>query len=304
MLPLSRRLALAGLPLAALATAARPLRAQGTPAELRFGMISVENERDAIARLQGFQAYLTQRMGMPVRVFRGTDYAAVVEALRAGHAEFAYLGPASYALARRVMGERIAPIFRYVDNQGLQGYHSVVIVKADGPYRAVADLKGRSIGWADPNSTSGFQFPSYFLRKQGFDPATHFARTGFAGSHEQNVIAVLNGTFDCGAIAYSNERRNTFQRMEEKGMIPAGQIRVIWTSPLIPNSPVVLRQDLPEALKTRLTEALAAMPEADAEAFRAMSSGARGLAPAKHEDYLDVVAVVEENQQARRQRRS
>jgi phosphonate transport system substrate-binding protein len=272
--------------------------------EVRFGMISVENERDAIARLQGLQAYMSRELRTNFRVFRGSDYAAVVEAMRAGHSELGYLGPASYGLARRVMGERIAPIFRYIDNEGLEGYHSVMLVKADSPFQQVQDLRGKTLGFSDPNSTSGFQVPGWFLRRQGMDPASFFARTGFTGSHEQGVMAVINGTFDAAVVAYSNERRNTFQRMAEKGMIPSGAVRVVWKSPLIPNSPIVIRKDLPAALQREVVAAFAALPERDPQAFRDMSSDARGLAVAKHEDYLDIVAIIEENAARRRERRS
>ena len=296
-------LMLSGLPL--LATKAQ---AQGDwrqqIREVRFGMISVENERDAIARLQGLQTYMARELRAPFRVFRGSDYAAVVEAMRAGHSEIAYLGPASYGLARRVMGERIAPIFRYIDNEGMEGYYSAMIVKADSPIRQLADMRGKTLGFSDPNSTSGFQVPGWFLRRQGMDPATFFSRTGFTGSHEQGVMAVINGTFDAAVLAYSNERRNTFQRMVEKGMIPDGAVRVIWTSPLIPNSPIVMRMDLPVALREEAVAAFAALPERDPQAFRDMSSNARGIAPAKHEDYLDIVAILEENATRRRERRS
>jgi phosphonate transport system substrate-binding protein len=272
--------------------------------EVRFGMISVENERDAIARLQGLQAYMSRELRTNFRVFRGSDYAAVVEAMRAGHSELGYLGPASYGLARRVMGERIAPIFRYIDNEGLEGYHSVMIVKADSPLRQLEDMRGKTLGFSDPNSTSGFQVPGWFLRRQGMDPTTYFSRTGFTGSHEQGVMAVINGTFDAAVISYSNERRNTFQRMAEKGMIPEGAIRVIWKSPLIPNAPIVMRMDLPEAFRSEAIATFAAMPQRDPQAFRDMSSDARGLAVARHEDYLDIVAIIEENAARRRERRS
>jgi phosphonate transport system substrate-binding protein len=296
-------LMLSGLPL--LATKAQ---AQGDwrqqIREVRFGMISVENERDAIARLQGLQTYMARELRAPFRVFRGSDYAAVVEAMRAGHSEIAYLGPASYGLARRVMGERIAPIFRYIDNEGMEGYYSAMIVKADSSIRQLADMRGKTLGFSDPNSTSGFQVPGWFLRRQGMDPATFFSRTGFTGSHEQGVMAVINGTFDAAVLAYSNERRNTFQRMVEKGMIPDGAVRVIWTSPLIPNSPIVMRMDLPVALREEAVAAFAALPERDPQAFRDMSSNARGIAPAKHEDYLDIVAILEDNAARRRERRS
>ncbi len=302
---LARRTALA-LPALALLPRAAAAQAdwRASLREVRFGMISVENERDAIARLQGLQAYMTQALGVPFRVFRGSDYAAVVEAMRSGHAELAYLGPASYGLARRVMGERVAPIFRYLDNAGLEGYHSVMIVKADSPVQRLEEMRGRSLAFSDPNSTSGFQVPGWFLRRQGMDPAAFFSRTGFSGSHEQGVMAVINGTYDAAVVAYSNEERNTFQRMAEKGMIPAGAVRVIWRSPLIPNSPVVIRMDLPEAFRRDVVAAFAALPERDAQAFRDMSSNARGLVPAKHEDYLDIMAILEENAARRRERRS
>jgi phosphonate transport system substrate-binding protein len=247
---------------------------------------------------------MARELRSPFRVFRGSDYAAVVEALRAGHSELAYLGPASYGLARRVMGERITPIFRYIDNEGMEGYHSVMIVRTDSPIRTLEDMRGKTLGFSDPNSTSGFQVPGWFLRRQGMDPASYFSRTGFTGSHEQGVMTVINGTFDSAVLSYSNERRNTFQRMAEKGMIPEGAVRVIWKSPLIPNAPIVMRTDLPESFRQEAIAAFAAMPQRDPQAFRDMTSDARGLAPAKHEDYLDIVAILEENAARRRERRS
>jgi phosphonate transport system substrate-binding protein len=270
--------------------------------ELRLGISSAENERDAIQRQQPFQDYIQRSLGVPLRVFRATDYAGVVEALRSSNIEFARIGPANYALARRVMGDRIIPFGRDRDNEGETGYYSVAFVKADSPYRRLEDLRGRSFAFADPNSTSGFAFPAYFMRKAGFVPEQHFSRTGFSGSHEQSVIAVLNGTYDAAATFWSNERHGNIQRMTEKGMIPPGATRVIWTSPLIPNSPWVMRADLPEDLRRDWSEAVFAMPERDPAAFRVAASNATGVAPTRHEDYLDVIAVVEENLARRRSR--
>lgn len=291
---------------AAAAILARPALAQADWRqqfrELRLGISSAENERDAIARQQPFQDYIQRTLGVPLRVFRATDYAGVVEAMRANQIEFARIGPANYALARRVMGDRVIPFGRDRDNEGETGYYSVAFVKADSPFRRIEDLRGRSFAFADPNSTSGFAFPSYFLRRAGFDPASFFGRTGFSGSHEQSVIAVLNGTYDGAATFWSNERRGNIQRMEEKGMIAAGSTRIIWTSPIIPNSPWVMRADLPEGLRNDWRDAVFAMPERDPAAFAVAASGAVGVAPTRHEDYLDVIAVVEENLARRRQR--
>ncbi|WP_376094909.1 phosphate/phosphite/phosphonate ABC transporter substrate-binding protein [Roseomonas sp. CCTCC AB2023176] len=301
---MTTRRALLALPLLATPTI---LRAQGTDwrgsfRELRLGISSAENERDAIARQQPFAEYMRRKLGVPLRVFRATDYAGVVEALRSDQIEFARIGPANYALAHRVMGNRVAPFAKDIGDDGRTGYDSVVFVKADTPYRSLQDLRGKSFAFADPNSTSGFAFPSYFLRRAGFDPASHFSRTGFSGSHEQSVIAVLNGTYDAGATFWNSPTRGNIQRMEEKGMIPSGSTRIIWTSPEIPNSPWVLRTALPESLRRDWIAAVMALPTEDPDAFKVAASDARGIAPARHEDYLDVIAVVEENQARRRQR--
>lgn len=302
---IARRIAL-GLP--ALVLLARPAFAQaGWRAqfrELRMGVSSAENERDAISRQQPFAAYMERKLGVPLRVFRATDYAGVVEALRSDNIEFARIGPANYALARRVMGDRIVAFAKDIGDDGRTGYNSVAFVKADSPAQRLEDLRGKSFAFADPNSTSGFAFPSYFMRRAGIDPATFFSRTGFSGSHEQSVIAVLNGTYDAGATFWNSPTRGNIQRMVEKNMIPAGSTRIIWTSPEIPNSPWVLRTALPEDLKRDWTQAVMALPTEDPAAFRVAASSARGIAPATHEDYLDVIEVVEENQARRRNRAS
>lgn len=299
---LTRRLALS-LPLAVLA---RPALAQADwrsqYRELRLGISSAENERDAISRQQPFATYVERKLGVPLRVYRATDYAGVVEAMRSNNIEFARIGPANYALARRVMGDRVVAFAKDIGDDDRTGYNSVAFVKADSPYQRIEDLRGKSFAFADPNSTSGFAFPSYFLRRGGFDPATYFSRTGFSGSHEQSVVAVLNGTYDAGATFWNSATRGNIQRMEEKGMIPAGSARIIWTSPEIPNSPWVLRTALPEALKRDWIAAVMALPTEDPAAFRVAASDARGIAPATHADYLDVIAVVEENQARRRNR--
>lgn len=304
---LRRRLALAAaLAMAALATL--PAKAEDWRKqypELRFGISSSENEKDAVARYEPFAAYLSRKLGVPVKITRGTDYAAVVEALRSSNAEFATFGPASYALARKVMGDRVRPVAVTQDANGATGYHSVIAVRADSPYHSLQDLKGKSLAYADPNSTSGYAVPVYFMKKSGIDPDTFFSTTAFSGSHELGIIALLNGTFDAAATHWTNAEDGNIQRMQEKGMIPKDSVRIIWTSDLIPDSPWVVRTDLPQELQDAFTEALFAFPKEDPAAQKQLSDGKwASFAPAKHEDYLDIIAVTEMNAAERRRRGS
>ena len=270
--------------------------------ELNIGISSGENEADAIARNQPYAAYLSEKLGVPVNVVRGTDYAAVIEAMRAEQIQFASIGPANYALARKVMGDLVTPVAVSRDKEGALGYYSVIAVRADSAYQTIADIKGVSFAFADPNSTSGYAVPSYYLSTELNTTADdYFGEVAFSGGHEQSVVALVNGTFEAVATHQTNDHAGNIPRMVEKGMIPAGSTRVIWQSPLIPNSPVVMRTDLPEDLKKAFTDAIFAFAEEDPEAFNQLHSGnSKGYAPATHEDYLDVIAITEYNAEQRK----
>jgi phosphonate transport system substrate-binding protein len=197
----ARRVTIASFIAGALLVAAVPARADWHDQykELNFGISSSENERDAVARYDKFAAYMTKKLGVPVHILWGTDYAAVIEALHSSKIQFATIGAANYALGRKVMGDKITAVATSEDNFGSTGYHSVIVVKTDSPYQKIDDLKGKVLAWADPNSTSGYAVPLYFMKKDGIDPSSFFSKTPFSGSHELGVVGVVNGTFDAAA---------------------------------------------------------------------------------------------------------
>src|ERR1700758_5623169 len=65
------------------------------------------------------------------RFDRPRDYAEVIEALRSSKIQFARIGAANYALGRKVMGDKIAPVGLDETQDGSTGYYSVIVVKAD-----------------------------------------------------------------------------------------------------------------------------------------------------------------------------
>jgi phosphate/phosphite/phosphonate ABC transporter binding protein len=155
----------------------RPRQAEGSDwrgsfPELNIGVISSENEADRVARHQRFLAYMERTLRMKLRMHNATDYAGTIEGLKARKLEFARFGPASYAQAWLVTGGKVEPLAVQTDRDGFAGYHSVIVVGTDSAHRSVDDLKGKSLAFADPNSTSGYIAPRYFLKEAGFDPAT------------------------------------------------------------------------------------------------------------------------------------
>jgi len=302
MLTLTRRGLVAALVSLALVSPAFSQDWREEYPELTIGISSSENETDAIARNQPYADYLSRELGVPVNIVRGTDYAAVIEAMRSGHVQVASVGPAAYALARKIMGEDIAPVAVTLDNEGNLGYHSILAVRADSDYQSIEDVKGASFAFADPNSTSGYAVPSYYLATElNTSVNDYFSEVAFSGGHQQSVMALVNGTFDVVATHWRNEEAGNIQTMENNGLIEKGLTRIIWTSPVIPNTPVMMLTTLPQALQDEFRTVLMAFPEKDPKGFAEYTRGtSSGYVAATHDDYLDVVAITEFNAEQRR----
>ncbi|MDX5402972.1 MAG: phosphonate ABC transporter substrate-binding protein [Rhodobacterales bacterium] len=283
-----------------IALAAVPALAQDWKADykvVKFGILSGENESDRIARYTPFQEYLEARLGVEVEIFTAGNYDGVIQALAAGQIEFSFLGSSAYAAAYTETNGGVIPLLTSIQEDDSTGYFSVIVVRCDGPYKTIEDLQGKTLAFADPDSTSGYAVPLYNLVHQGYDPATYFAATPFSGSHEAGVQGVVNGQFDAAATYINNEKNGIPQRMETKGMIKEGEICWIWTSPEITSGPFTARANLPQGLIDEMKAAVMAAPTAAPEAFTQMTgaedSTAKGYVEVNHDRYQWIIDMRE-----------
>ena len=130
------------------------------------------------------------------------------------------------------------------------------MVRTDSRFKTLADLQGSTIAWIDPNSAAGYLFPRATLRKAGFDPEKFFGKQVFAGGHDKSVAAVKAGTCDVG-FAFDDMVNKT---AITAGIIKNGDLKVIWQSNAIPNSPIAVRNELPASLVAKIK---AAIPKLD-----------------------------------------
>jgi phosphonate transport system substrate-binding protein len=165
------------------------------------------------------------------------------------------------------------PLLTSLQQDDSTGYYGVIVVRCDSGLKTIDDLKGKTLAFADPDSTSGYNVPYYNLVQQGYEPETFFAGIPFSGSHEAGVVGVANGQFDAAATYISNEKNGIPQRMETKGMIKEGEICKIWTSPEITSGPFTARANLPQGLVDEMKAAMLALPTADPAAFKEMTGG-------------------------------
>lgn len=291
---LNRRIAIAA-GLAALAFNATAADAQDWKAkypELVFAKIPDENASGTTDRWTPLVNYLSKELGVKVTLRIANDYAAVIEGQRAGNIHIAMYGPASYARAY-VIGAKVEPFAIEVGGDGTKGYHSVAYVKKDTSFQKIDDLKGKNLCLVDPNSTSGNNVPRFAMNKLGIDPEKFFSKVVYAGSHENAVIALGQGTCDIAFNWWNDENESNLLRMERKGMAKASDYRIIFKSDQIVNSPMAYLSDLPADLKAAIRKAVLEIAVKDKAAFDKIYDGKqKPFEAVTHKEYEPVVELI------------
>jgi len=247
--------------------------------DLNFGIISTDSSAVLKQRWQPFIDDMSRETGLNVKPFFATDYAGIIEAMRFNKVQLGYFGNASAMEAvDRSQGEVFAKI-QYANGAG--GYKSVLITNVNSRFKTLDDVfrntKDVNLGWGDPNSTSGTLIPGYYLfAKHGVQVNATSFKTVLPSSHEANLLAVVNNKID---VATNNtEQLETLQKAHPDKF---AQVRVLWTSPLIPSDPLVWRKDLPAATKEKLRKFFYNYAKTDPKekAVMAKITGYSGFAP-------------------------
>lgn len=217
--------------------------------EINFGIISTESTQNLKANWQPLLDEMAKQTGLKVNAFFAPDYAGIIEGMRFNKVQLGWFGNKSAMEAvDRANGEIFSKV---VNADGTEGYYSHLIVHKDSPIKSLDDVlkngKSYSFGNGDPNSTSGFLVPGYYVfAKNNIDAKTHFKVVRTA-NHETNALAVANKQVDVA----TNNSENMF-KLEKTHPEKFKELRIIWTSPLIPSDPMVMRKDLPEATKAKI----------------------------------------------------
>jgi len=257
--------------------------------------IPTEEVDEVLADIRlGFATDLSDVLGIPVREIVVNDYNAVVEAMRARHADMAFLGPLTFAIANeRANAIPIATLAPDGD-KSQAFYYSVFIARADDDrINSLEDIKGKVMFFSDPNSTSASLVPTSeilqaFAQENLTTESLHtngvfFEATAFTGSNLASLLSIKNGDADLTAMADL-----AINRMIGTGEINADDFKIFHQSPPIPSSVMAVRGDMPQALQDQIQAFLLAY---DNEAYfeRAMSNPGRRFVEASFEDYQPII---------------
>ena len=189
------------------------------------------------------------------------------------------------------------------EKDGTVFYIAVMVARKDSGITSLEQMKGHSLAWADPNSASGYLIPSASLKAAGIDLAdgAYFSRTGFAGGHEQGIVAVLNKQYDASVTWTSGQgdiaqgfSRGALRGMVDRGMLKMSDVNIIWKSGKIPNGPWGLRSALPASLKAAFTDFMLDLPKSHKDIYDAVEQGSGvGYQPATLDLYKDIIELRE-----------
>jgi len=220
------------------------------PKQLNFGIISTESTSALESSFGPFLEAMSESLGVEVKPFFASDYAGVIEGMRFGKVDVAWFGNKSAIQAvDRAGGEVFA---QTIKDDGSRGYHSLLITHKDSPVNSLEDVLkcdgSLTFGNGDPNSTSGFAIPGYYVwALNNKEPEDCFKRVTNA-NHEGNALAVANKKVDVA----TNNTESIYARLAKTNPEAAGNIKEIWRSPIIPSDPIVWRKELSGVAKERI----------------------------------------------------
>jgi phosphonate transport system substrate-binding protein len=268
-------------------------KSSSTPPELTFSILSAENQASMAPLWQPLIDDMQKATGLKIKAFYASNYTSLIEAMRFKQVQVGWFSalPALEA-TRRADAEVIG---RIVDAGGDATYTSVLIVKKGSGITLDDVLKcGKRLnyGAGDAESTSGTLAPlTYLFGPKGIEPAECFKSVRSA-SHQANFFAVSNGVLD---VASNNSVGLLFYKRENPAL--SEKVEVIWRSPPLPESSILVRKDLDPAVKEKLRQfflTYGTTQDAEGDRQRKILAGlAYGGFRAADNSYLDPIRIME-----------
>jgi phosphonate transport system substrate-binding protein len=226
---------------------------------------------------QGIADWLNAETGLSFKVEVGTSFAASIEAMGANKAQIGFLNTFSVLLAESKYG--IEPALAVVrklavndvsPDKDLVGtmqpyYRGQFITKADSGITTLADLKGKTFCFVDPNSTSGYIVPNIILKANGIDADKGDITVSNAGSHNNVAIAVYNGDCDAG-VTYINVMTDESADLAATYPDIATVVVPFYDTLAIPNDGVQFVKNFDPDLKATIVAAMLKMSQDEAGA--------------------------------------
>ena len=215
--------------------------------ELVFGMTPVVGVEATRERFAPLAEYMSDQLGVPVRLLVADSYGSLIEKMVAGEVDLAKLSPLAYVRVRqKIPSMRL--IATHVAN-GSATYSSYLVALQDSKVCIPGGPSDTRICFADPDSTSGYLYPAAYLRSRGIDPERDF-KAEFAGDHRACLEGLFAGRYDVVAT-WAGAIRDARQ-----SGLDVGELTIVAKTGRIPYDAYCVRPGLDEAIARRIQQLL------------------------------------------------
>jgi phosphonate transport system substrate-binding protein len=227
--------------------------------------------------------YLEKVLGVKVEYIPVSDYAASVEALVNQQVDLAWFGGFTFVQANIRSGGKVIPLVQRVEDTKFQS----IFITASPDIKELKDLKGKTLSFGAPSSTSGHLMPRSFLLAAGVNPDNDLKRIAFSGAHDATIAAVASGKVDAGALNIS-----VWEKFVADKKVDTTKVRAFYTTPTYFDYNWTVHSGMPEAKRKLLTDAFLALSPDTAEGKEILTlQRAEKFVPTKTENYKDIEAA-------------
>jgi len=210
--------------------------------ELVFSTHPFANPAAIHKTFQPLIEYLSRETGVSIRIKIAPSYTAHVTAVGQGKADLAFVGPAPYVRIKdKFGGVELLARLRMTDDISDK---VVVVCQTSAPLASLADLRGKTFAFGDPQSYGSHYLPRWLLRNSGV-PVSALVAYDYVKSHDNVILAVQHGDFDAGGV-----RLDVYRKYADR------PLRVLAGPFLTPPHALICRDSLPQALKNKLRQSL------------------------------------------------
>jgi phosphonate transport system substrate-binding protein len=257
------------------------------PPELVFGMTPVVGVEATRARFAPLAEYMSDQLGIPVRLLVADSYGSLIEKMVAGEVDLAKLSPLAYVRVRQKIPE-MKLVATHVAN-GSATYSSYLVALQDNKFSVLESPKGARMCFADPDSTSGYLYPAAYLQSRGIVPGRDLSFK-FAGDHRACLDGLFAGRYDIAAT-WAGAIRDARQ-----SGLDVGELAIVAKTGRIPYDAYCVRPDLDKEIAGRIQRLLLRTNTLSKDGRRVLSHtlGINGWVPGDDRVY-DGIRRVEES---------
>lgn len=248
---------------------------------VRIGIMVGNNAPYRLAQVDPFRKYLAEALGVQVEMIPAANYAALIGAQVRSSLPLAFLSATAFASAE-VECHCVEPLAAPVGLDGSRGFHVVLLARSDGPIRSLTDARSARVAASRDDSIGGRLLPLRLLADEGFTEKD-FGSVVTEDDQRQAVAALFDGGADL-AFAWSTLTGDSeagyssgvLTEMVADGDLSMDEVRIVWSSPLVPYGPLSVRDDVPDDLKLLVRGAMLDLARSAPDALDAIDRSLGG----------------------------